>query len=116
MTESSGKNDLYIGRWVYHKPSLIPNEKGNVVIVSKVSFGPLEAYEWGIDSGGNPYETYKWCENDFFEHENYYKNITAAELKLQTRKIIRAAESCKLSDWIVIYRKANELIERAGAG
>lgn len=116
MADNLGKSDLYMGRWVYHMPSLIPNEKGSIVIVSKVSFGPLEVYEWGIDSDRNLYEMYNWCENDFFEDENYYRNITAAELKLQTEKIIRFAESRKLSDWILIYQKANEIIDRISSG
>ncbi|MBQ8724558.1 MAG: hypothetical protein IJY74_02660 [Oscillospiraceae bacterium] len=66
-------NELIIGKWVYHKPNLIPNENGNIIIITKLSFGPLEVFEWGIDSKRKPYEMYMWCENDFFKTDNYIK-------------------------------------------
>ncbi len=100
--------ELYSGRWVYHKPNLIPDEKGNIIIISKVSFGPLEVYEWGIDSTGKPYESYRWCEDDFFEYQNYRKNITGKELNSKIQNMIKIAEQAGLSDWIMLYRKVNE--------
>jgi len=106
--DNSGQNNLYLGRWVYHKPDLIPDEKGKIIIISKVSFGPLEVYEWGIDGNGKPYEMYKWCESDLFEYQNYYKIITFDRLKLRIQNMIQIAERLKLSDWVMLYQKANE--------
>ena len=47
---------VFIGNWYYTKPDLIPNKNGDIVIIKRVSFGPLEAYEWGIDVNNTPYE------------------------------------------------------------
>lgn len=95
--------ELFVDRWVYHKPSLIPDKNGNIVIISKCSFGPLEVYEWGIDSNGKPYEMYKWCENDLYEDENGTKNITFAELGRKTDEVRQSAADNGLSDWVGIY-------------
>ena len=57
-------NTLIIDRWFYNKPNLTPDKNGNIVLIHKVSFGPLECWEWGLDSDKIPYETYEWCEND----------------------------------------------------
>lgn len=95
--------ELFIDRWVYHKPNLTPDESGNTVIIQMLSFGPAEVYEWGINSGGKPYEMYKWCENDFYEDENGTKNITFAELGRKINEVRQlAADNC-LSDWVGIY-------------
>lgn len=39
------ENYIFIGRWNYTKPNLSPNEKGNIVLISEKSFGPLEIFE-----------------------------------------------------------------------
>lgn len=95
--------ELFIDRWVYHKPSLTPDERGNIVIISKCSFGPLEVYEWGIDDDGKPYEMYKWCENDLYEDENGTKAITFEELSRKIDKARQLAANNGLSDWVGIY-------------
>lgn len=64
---------VFIEHWCYTKPELIPNENGDIVIIKKMSFGPLEVYEWGIDFNNTPYEWYNWVENDFYKYENYKK-------------------------------------------
>lgn len=95
--------ELFIDRWVYRKPNLTPDKSGNTVIISKCSFGPLEVCEWGVDSNGKPYETYKWCENDLYEDENGTKSITFAELGRRTDEVRRLAAENGLSAWVGIY-------------
>lgn len=109
-------NELVVDRWFCHKPSLTPNSDGNIVIISAASFGPLEVFEWGIDSGGKPYELYKWCENDFYENENYTKNITSAELLQKVSGMIRLTADNGLSDWSRLFEEARTFCEeRIGA-
>lgn len=104
-------SELFIDRWVYHKPKLTPDENGNIVIISKVSFGPLEVYEWGIDSGGKPYEMYKWCENDFYEDENYVKNITFSELFQKIDDMTKLAADNGFSDWSRLFEEARFFVK-----
>ncbi len=98
-------NSVFIEQWCYTKPDLIPSEDGDIVIIKKVSFGPLEVYEWGIDFNNNPYEWYKWLENDFYENENYRKNITREELFNQIHSVVLLFKKNGLSEWITIYEK-----------
>ena len=51
---SMKNNSVFIEHWSYTKPNLIPKKDGNIVIIQKVSFGPLEMYEWGIYSNNIP--------------------------------------------------------------
>lgn len=109
-------DEFFIDRWVYHKPKLSPDENGNIVVISKASFGPLEVYEWGIDSSGKPYKMYKWCENDFCEVENYVKNITFSELIQKTDDIARLAADNGFSDWARLYAEARIFCEKQIGG
>ena len=103
--------ELFLDRWVYQKPSLTPDKDGNIVIISKVSFGPAEVFCWGIDSGGKPYEMYKWCENDFYEDENYAKSITFSELFRRLDDLIKTASDSGFSDWARSFEEARSFLE-----
>lgn len=103
-------NSVFIERWLYSKPDLVPNEDGNIILISKASFGPLEVYEWGIDSNNSPYECYKWIENDFFEDENYFKNIKREELLKQINSVISLFKSNELPEWVDTYEKIVEML------
>ena len=113
---------VFIEHWCYTKPDLVPNKNGDIVIIKKVSFEPLEVYEWGIDFNNTPYEWYKWVENDFYEDENYRKNITREELFNQILSVILLFKENGLSEWITIYGKIldglnfmlSEFFERVG--
>lgn len=102
-------NTLITDRWFYSKPTLTPNKNGNMVLIHKVSFGPLECWEWGLDSNKIPYEMYKWCENDLYEDENYTKNISFSEFKQKLNNMTDLVKDTKLSDWSEIYQKAIEI-------
>lgn len=77
-----------IGRWHYTVTKYKSDENGNRIIISKSSVSPAEIYEWGIDLQNQPYELYKWCEDDFYEDSCYYKVISKEELIEQIDKII----------------------------
>ena len=66
---------VYIEKWVYNKPKLMPNQDGNIILISKGCFGPVEVYEWGIDANKQAYERYEWLENDFYQGDNYWITI-----------------------------------------
>ena len=55
--------NVFVGNWSYIMPDTKANSNGRIVLIKKLSFGPCEVYEWGIDNNGLPYEEYKWCEN-----------------------------------------------------
>ncbi len=98
-------NSVFIGRWLYSKPDLVSNKDGNIVLILKASVGPLEVYEWGIDSNNIPYERYKWLENDYFEETSYFKNINDEELLRQIELAASIFRSNGLSEWAEIYEK-----------
>ncbi len=98
-------NSVFIGRWNYAKPNLVPNKNGDIVIVQRASFGPLEVYEWGIGFNNIPYERYEWIENDFYEDENYRRNITREELFSQILSVVSLFKENGLSEWVIIYEK-----------
>lgn len=104
------KNTLIIDRWFYSKPKLTPDKNGNIVLIKKLSFGPLECWEWGIGSDGMPYETYEWSENDLYEDDNYTKHISCTELKQKLEYMIQLVSGTELENWCVLYRKGLEMI------
>ena len=104
-------NTLVIDRWFYNKPNLTPDKNGNIVLIHKISFGPLECWEWGLDSDKIPYETYEWCENDLYEDENYKKHISVSELRQKLNNMIELVKDTKLENWSLIYKKGIEMID-----
>ncbi len=96
---------VFVGDWSYSMPDTKANSEGNIVLIQKLSFGPLEVYEWGLDINRLPYEKYKWVENDFFEDENYIKQITRAELITQIRNLIRVFTENELPEWANTYNR-----------
>ena len=64
----------------YSNPNLTPDKDGNIVLIHRASFAPLEYYEWGINFEKQFYECYHWCEDDFFEDSSYYKIISKEEM------------------------------------
>ncbi|MGN0677238.1 MAG: hypothetical protein ACI4K5_05795 [Ruminococcus sp.] len=101
-------NSIFIDSWCYTKPDLVPNTDGDIVIIKKLSFGPLEIYLWGIDSNNTPYELYEWVENDFYADTNYRKNISKEELLNQINSVISLFANNELSEWATIYKKIFE--------
>lgn len=89
-------NTLIIDIWFYNKPNLTPDKNGNTVLIHKVSFGPLECWEWGLDSNKVPYEVYEWCENDLYEDENYKKNISGSEFRQKLNYMTEMVSGTKL--------------------
>lgn len=92
-----------IGCWYYTKPDLIPDKDGNIVLVQKVSFGPLESYAWGLDSDGNAYERYQWLENEFYAYESYCIIIEKEKLLEQIQSVISLFQNNGLTEWAEFY-------------
>lgn len=97
-----------VEQWYYSKPDFIPDKDGNIVLISKKSFGPLEIYEWGLDADNNAYELYKWLENDFYEDESYCRNIEREKLQKQIHSIILLFRNNGLPEWADFYEKIIE--------
>lgn len=110
------QDQLFVDRWVYPKPRLTPDKNGNIVMIEKMSFGPLEVYEWGIDSEGKPYEMYKWCEDDYYSDENYTKKIAFSELFNVIDKMVKLTADNGLSDWARLYKEARVFCEKQNGG
>lgn len=100
--------EVSVRRWYYTKPDFIPDKNGNIVLISKKSFGPLEVYEWGIDSDKKAYELYRWLENDFFEDDSYYINIEREKLLEQIHSVISLFRDNELPEWADFYEKVME--------
>lgn len=102
------KNSVFIGKWLYSKPDLLPDKDGNIVLISKASVGPMEIYQWGIDSNNIPYESYKWLEDDYFKETSYFMNITKEELLNEINSTVSLFRSNGLSEWADTYEKIIE--------
>ena len=94
-----------VGSWSYLMPNTNADSDGHIVLIKKLSFGPCEVYEWGIDNNGLPYEEYKWCEDEFFKDESYFKRLTKKELTEQIENVIRLFTENELSEWVNAYYK-----------
>ena len=99
------KKSIFLERWSYLMPDTEPNPDGRIVLIKKRSFGPLEAYDWGIDVNGLPYEEYQWDENDLYEYENYFKYISKEELTEQIENLINEFMEKGFYEWANTYKK-----------
>ena len=102
---------LIIDKWVYSYPEVKPDEEGNIVLISKYSFGPLEGYEWGITPDKQPYEQYKWIENDLYENTNYCKDITVQELVSQIESQKELLEENDNPEWVKAFDSILEWVK-----
>lgn len=94
---------VYIEKWVYNKPRLMPNQDGNIILISKGCFGPVEVYEWGMDANKQAYERYEWLENDFYQSDNYWITITQEQLQQQIQNVIVLFRNNGFPDWAEMY-------------
>lgn len=85
--------------------NFVPNKDGNIALILKRSFGPLEVYEWGIDSDKNAYELYRWLENDFFEDTSYCITIEREKLSEQIHSVISLFRNNELPEWADFYER-----------
>lgn len=108
--------EVSIGRWYYTKPDFVPNKEGNIALILKMSFGPLEVYEWGIDSDKNAYERYQWLENEFFEDTSYCITIEKEKLLEQIHSVISLFRDNGLPEWadfherVTVYLNMEQMI------
>ncbi len=100
-----------LGRWHYNEPCLCKNKQGNVIIINKSSFGPLETYEYGIDIHNKPYVKYQWQEDDYFDDTNYCKNISMDELIIQIDKLLYELDKEGLREWKALYIEIRNKLE-----
>ena len=100
-----GRKSVLIDHWFYFTPDIDRNSEGRIILIEKRSFGPLEAYDWGIDKDNKPFEQYNWCENDLFEDSNYFRHITKKELTEQIEGLIRLFMHNELPEWVITYQK-----------
>lgn len=100
------RNQLFLDRWFYSAPSLKPNDEGKIVVISQMSVGPCEYFEWGINASGKTYEEYKWLENDFYEDESYYEEIEIERFLSQIEKIKELVKDTELNSWLKVYDEA----------
>ena len=105
-TPNKSDAPVHMGEWFYSLPETTPNKDGNIVLIKKVCFGPLEVYEWGINSDNSPYEMYQWCENEFLEDTSYNKTISWEELDTQLKSCIKSFDQNGLQEWKNAYEKA----------
>ncbi len=105
--------EVQIERWFYTKPNLIPNKEGNIVLISKKSFGPLEIYEWGINQDQNAYELYSWLENDFYKDESYCIDIEMERLLEQIQSVVALFQTNGLPKWVDFYETLIERLRNA---
>lgn len=103
-------HELWVGSFRCSSPSLKEDREGNKVIIRKASFGPLEFYEWGIDSEGKLYEMYQWCENDLYEDDNYTKSISKEELIKEIDIMKSYIKGTEFESWNQIYDEVLLLI------
>lgn len=103
-------NEFFVGRWHYVMPKFKFNGEGKMYLILQLSFGPLETYEYGMTQQGKFYKDYHWCEDDFFEDSDFYKEITKEEM---LQEIIETKELCKEHQWdegVKIYEKIQEYL------
>lgn len=94
---------IYIDRWFYNAPDMSPNKEGNRVLISQASFGPLETWEWGIDSNNKFYVDYKWIENDFYADDSFHEERSLEEVKDVLNSFIKTLADNGHQDWVEVY-------------
>ncbi len=104
-------HSVYIDRWDYQKPSLVADEEGNVTLIFQACFGPLEWWKWSMDAQGKFWMEYKWCENDFYEHENFKEEITQEKMIEKIQFMQRFFAEHELQEYVEVYQKVETLVK-----
>ncbi len=102
-------NKLYIDRWIYSEPELDPDSNGNIVIISRVSVGPCESFDWGITSDMKCFVKYTWSEDDWFEDSSNTMIIEKHELVEKVQEMKAIVQGTSIEYWNNIY---DEFISR----
>ncbi|MBR3641429.1 MAG: hypothetical protein IKN53_05325 [Oscillibacter sp.] len=87
------QNEVTIDRWRYEPPHSEPDPNGDLALLRKTSLAPAELWEWGVRADGQPYERYRWCEDDFFADSSYDQLITKDALIGQLQSAAAACEA-----------------------
>ena len=97
------KKNVFIGIWDYIEPDLTPNIEGNRVLIKKLCVGPVETWEWGIDSDNKLYVDYKWLENDFFADESFHEEMSLVEMIERLKAQAKIFADKGYPDWAEMY-------------
>lgn len=101
---NKGSNkDVNVDGWFYQAPNLTPNKNGNRVLISQACFGPLETWEWGIDSDNKFYVDYKWLENDFYADDSFREERTLEEVIAHMEGVSKNFANKGYNDWAELY-------------
>lgn len=106
------KNSVFVDCWDYHKPSLIPDEDGNIKLIFQACFGPCEWWEWSMDAQGKFWMEYKWCENDFYEEDNFKEEISQEKMIEKIQSMQRFFAEHGVQEYVEVYQKVEEFVRR----
>ena len=106
------KNCVNVDRWFYDKPDMKPDEKGDIILVFQYSMGPLEWWKWSIDAQGKFWMEYRWCENDFYEDENFREEISKDDMIKKLQYMQKFFDECGLPEYVEVYRELELTVEK----
>ena len=57
-----------------------------IELILQLCFGPLEWWKWSMDKQGKFWVEYKWCENVFYEDDNFKEECSQEKMIEDNRK------------------------------
>lgn len=108
-------SSVFLGTWNYSMPKYTPNSDGDIVLIFRCCFGPAEWWQWGIDSNGKFFEQYQWCENDFYESDNYREEISEQKMLERIRSMEKLFRENGVTKYADAYKEAEEYVLKKSA-
>ena len=105
-------NSVFVGSWNYIKPNMKPNKDGEIELVLQLCFGPLEWWKWSIDKQGRFWVEYKWCENDFYEDENFVEECSQEKMIEKMQQMQNFFADCGLDEYVDAYERAEQFVKQ----
>lgn len=96
---------VFVDRWNYIKPTMNPDENGDIILVFQMSFGPCEWWKWSMDAQGKFWMEYRWCEDEFFEDESFREEQTKEQILEKIQYMQSFFRDLKIQEYVYLYKK-----------
>ncbi|MBQ8824446.1 MAG: hypothetical protein IJZ64_04355 [Ruminococcus sp.] len=112
MDNNDIEKQINIDRWFYSRPYLEYNNNGDLILIKKLSFGPLEIWEYGLNKNGKYYEMYEWLENDYFKDLNHKTEISKEYICKEINSLLDILQKNDLNNWVELYNDIYDRIQQ----
>lgn len=104
------KDSVIVNSMNYIKPNMEPDKDGDIHLVTKLCFGPIQSWEWSINKEGKFFVEYKWLENELFEDDSFKVECSQEEMIKKMQEMQTFFADYDLDEYVEIYKCAEAFV------